>query len=204
MIEPEPAPRPSDKELVASVSFLADELEAFVAGIADSRRYWGERRDALKWVTAFSVAALFAVAQYVRGQAASEVRGLLISGALFLASIIAGVIFTAVLDLRLSGWLNQLSPRWSKDAAGVKAFAIAARNLEKAPTDSETETAARTDFDREFESLVERLQTSRSTYHVPPGLLSHDQSAIVANVCWSGFLLGLLAVVGDSLLRLRW
>lgn len=167
------------------------------------RRNTAEIRDALRWVAAFSTAAIFVVGQLVRQPATghliafSEARGLVLSAAAFLASIVGAGLFLLRVDLAVAAWLRLLVARVALDTgafrSAVRAYteaqsALAKDDIAGVEATSATAAAAVDDAHR------------RGALEVTPAFGKTEKASLA--LCVGGFALGILALVGDYVMKM--
>lgn len=201
-------PRVTDAQIVRGDSFFSDMAsyeQQVLEFVSEMRRVSGERRDALKWVAAFSVGGLVAVVQLVGGPSITSRTdgvGLWISAGLFFTSILAAIAITALRDLALSQWLSDFRIKLSDVAISRQRTRRLANDLAVKVEDGLSGDDRRA-AGSQLEAAVDAHQalvtaTLGELAKAPFG----GADRWLAVLCVGGFLGGVCALLVDRVIRL--
>ena len=184
---------------ISALTHLLEVNEPAIAVAEAQRRHTADVRDALKWVAAFSTAALLLTAQLFRSRAGgdlmplSEGVGLAIGALAFLVSIVGAGLFLITVDLPMAEWLRLVVTQIYLDLGSYRQGMAANADADAALANQDDAAAS---------AAIDRAQGFLDEVHARGPFVTPAQSIARLErlwlwVCLGGFALGLLAVLGD-------
>lgn len=185
------------------LTHLVEQNEPVIAVAEAQRRHVGDVRDALKWAAAFSTAALLSTAQLFRSGREGGLLpladgvGLAIGSLAFLVSIVGAGLFLVTVDLAMAEWLRLVVTHVHVDLQDYRS-AMMAYSDANAALAAENDADASMALDRAGE-LGDEVR-ARGAFPVPATSLAALERLWLW-VCLGGFAVGILAVLGDFVMK---
>ncbi|HAF10863.1 MAG TPA: hypothetical protein DCK98_12405 [Chloroflexi bacterium] len=167
-----------------------DRIAANVANLTDGamavRRYYAERREIVRWVSALSAAAVFATTQLRNAAAPLTV----LAEVTFACSVGAGVMFAFVTDLAVSRWANSVGSHARELSAAIRERQARARTV-KIPESNWIAKELKQYSSQRDAALDEAIQGAVDEI----GAIGEGRwSELWARLCVGGFIVGIISV----------